>query len=164
MSVLAAFVSRMHETSPSSRTPTITQPKQEQMTPSIETDNDRYEAGLEVRRAVLGDDYVTKSLESATDFTEPVQRYVTQACWGDLWTRPGLDRRSRSLINLGMLTALGRLHELGVHVRAALNNGLTVSEIQEALLHTAIYCGVPATLEAFRVAKDIIESVEAGSS
>jgi 4-carboxymuconolactone decarboxylase len=115
----------------------------------------RYAAGLEVRREVLGPGYVDRSLESASEFSRPIQQYVTEACWGDIWTRPGLERKTRSLLNLAMLTALGRAHELGVHVRGALRNGCTTEEVQETLLQTAIYCGVPAALESFRVAERV---------
>ena len=118
--------------------------------------DDRFEAGLEVRRAVLGAEHVDRSLERASDFSRPMQELVTEYCWGTVWTRPGLDRRTRSLINLGMLTALGSGHELEVHVRAALTNGATVAEIQETLLQAAIYCGVPAGLEAFRRADAVL--------
>src|SRR3954465_14212643 len=107
------------------------------------SEDGRYDRGLQLRREVLGTDHVARSLENATTFTEPIQRLVTEYCWGEVWSRPGLDRRSRSLVNLGMITALNRNHELGIHVRGALNNGLTREEIQEVLLQTAIYCGVP---------------------
>jgi 4-carboxymuconolactone decarboxylase len=103
---------------------------------------------------------VKRSLESASEFSRPIQELVTEYCWGAIWTRPGLARRDRSLINLGMLTALGRSHELGVHVRGAVVNGCTKREIQEALLQATIYCGVPAGMEAFRVADSVIEALE----
>ena len=118
--------------------------------------DDRFEAGLEVRRAVLGAEHVDRSLERASDFMRPMQELVTEYCWGTVWTRPGLDRRTRSLINLGMLTALGSGHELEVHVRGALTNGATATEIQETLLQAAIYCGVPAAMEAFRRADAVL--------
>lgn len=117
--------------------------------------SDRYAAGLEVRREVLGPAHVDRSLGSVTDFSRPIQEYVTEACWGDIWTRPGLPRKTRSMLNLALLTALGRSHELGVHVRGALRNGCTAEEIQEVLLQTAVYCGVPAALESFRVAERV---------
>lgn len=125
------------------------------------TPDERYEAGLAVRREVVGSAYVDAALANATDFSEPIQTFVTEYCWGAVWTRPGLDRRSRSLLNLGMLTALNRSHELGVHVRGALNNGLTREEIQEALLQTAVYVGVPAALESFRVAQRVFDELDA---
>jgi len=118
--------------------------------------DERFEAGLEVRRAVLGAEHVDRSLERASDFMRPMQELVTEYCWGEVWTRPGLDRRTRSLINLGMLTALGSGHELEVHVRGALTNGATATEIQETLLQAAIYCGVPAAMEAFRRADAVL--------
>jgi 4-carboxymuconolactone decarboxylase len=115
-----------------------------------------YERGRTVRGEVLGSHHVERSLANASDFSRPMQELVTEYCWGVVWARPGLERRDRSLINLGMLTALNRSHELAVHVRGALTNGCTVSEIQETLLQAAIYCGVPAAMEAFRVAEDAI--------
>jgi 4-carboxymuconolactone decarboxylase len=124
---------------------------------------DRFEQGLEVRREVLGGEHVDRSLATASDFMRPMQEFVTEYCWGAIWTRPGLDRRTRSLINLGMLTALGKGHELEVHVRGALTNGVTETEIKEALLQAAVYCGVPAGLEAFRRADAVLASTrEAG--
>ena len=119
--------------------------------------SDRFEEGLAVRRAVLGAEHVDRSLEQASPFSRPMQELVTEYCWGAVWTREGLDRRTRSLVNLGMLTALGKSHELGAHVRGALTNGCTEQEIQEVLLQAAVYCGMPAGLEAFRVAEKAIE-------
>jgi 4-carboxymuconolactone decarboxylase len=117
---------------------------------------DRFEAGMRVRREVLGDAHVQRSLDAATPFSTPVQELVTEYCWGAVWDRDGLDRRTRSLLNLAMLTALGRNHELAVHVRGAVTNGATASEIQETLLQTAVYCGAPAALESFRVAEGVL--------
>ncbi|MFI5894141.1 carboxymuconolactone decarboxylase family protein [Actinoplanes sp. NPDC051513] len=122
-------------------------------------DESRRERGNKVRREVLGDAHVDRSMTQATDFTRVVQEYVTATCWGDIWSRDGLDRRTRSLINLAMLTALNRPHEFSVHVRGALRNGCTVTEIQEALLQTAAYCGAPAALESFRLAERVIQEV-----
>lgn len=127
----------------------------------VGTEDSRYERGLEVRREVLGPDHVARSLENATPFTEPMQKLVTEYCWGEIWSRPGLDRRARSLVNLSMITALNRNHELGLHVRGALNNGLSRDEIREVLLQTAIYCGVPAALESFRVAEQVMADIDA---
>lgn len=118
--------------------------------------SERLAAGMRVRREVLGDAHVQRSLDAATAFATPAQELVTEYCWGAVWDRDGLDRRTRSLLNLVMLTALGRNHELGLHVRGAINNGVTVQEIQEALLQAAVYCGVPAALEAFRVAEGVL--------
>jgi len=123
-------------------------------------ENERYEEGLRVRSEVLGAAHVKRSIEGASDFTRPIQELVTEYCWGRTWARPGLDRRSRSLVNLGMLTALGRSHELAVHVRGAVQNGCTRTEIQETLLQATIYCGVPAGMEAFRVAEAALEELE----
>ena len=116
----------------------------------------RYEDGMEVRREVLGSEHVDRATESATDFTRDLQQLITEYAWGTVWTRPGLDRRSRSLITLTALVARGHHEELALHVRAALTNGLTVDEIKETLLQTAIYCGVPAANTAFRIAQDVV--------
>jgi len=118
---------------------------------------DLFEKGLEVRRAVLGKEYVDKSISDADDFTQPLQELVTEYCWGSVWTRPGLPRKTRSLINLAMLTALNRPHEVKLHLRGALNNGCSKEEIMEVLLQTAIYCGVPAAVDSFRTAKEFFQ-------
>jgi 4-carboxymuconolactone decarboxylase len=117
------------------------------------------EQGARVRREVLGEEHVQRSLERASEFTRPMQEFVTEFCWGAVWSRPGLSRRDRSLVNLGMLAALGRSHELGVHVRGAISNGCTRAEIQEALLQVAVYAGVPAGMEAFRVAEATLDQL-----
>jgi 4-carboxymuconolactone decarboxylase len=119
-----------------------------------------YGRGLEVRREVLGADYVDTAIDGASPFTRAMQELVTEYCWGGVWSRPGLDRRTRSLLNLGMLTALNRSHELAGHVRGALNNGCTEAEIQETLLQAAVYCGMPAGMEAFRVADRVLEEAK----
>lgn len=119
-----------------------------------------YEEGLAMRKEVLGTSHVERSLGQVTEFSRPIQELVTEYCWGAVWTREGLDRRSRSLINLAMLTALNRSHELGVHVRGAINNGVTEQEIQEVLMQTAIYVGVPAALESFRVAEKVLNELK----
>jgi 4-carboxymuconolactone decarboxylase len=119
----------------------------------------RFEAGLAVRKEVLGAAHVERSMANVSEFSRPVQEYVTRACWGDVWSRPGLDRRTRSLLNLVMLTALNRPHELAVHVRGAITNGATVEEIQETLLHATVYCGAPAGLEAFRIAEKVLSEL-----
>jgi 4-carboxymuconolactone decarboxylase len=110
--------------------------------------------GRRTRGEVLGEGHVRRALENASEFSRPMQELVTEYCWGDVWSRPGLPRRDRSLINLAMLTALNRSHELAVHTRGAIRNGCTPDEIQETLLQTAIYCGVPAAMEAFRVVEE----------
>jgi len=117
-------------------------------------DKQRFERGLATRRAVLGRDYVDAAIAAADDFNRPMQELVTEYCWDEIWNRPGLDRRTRSLLNLAMLTALNRPHELKLHVRGALNNGATKDEVREVFLQAAIYCGVPAAIDAFRVAKE----------
>lgn len=123
-----------------------------------------YQDGMAVRRQVLGDTYVDASLAKADDFTLPLQALVTQYCWGTVWTRPGLPRQTRSLVNIGMLTALGRIDELAAHVRGAIHNGCSREEIQEVLLQTAIYCGVPAALEATRAAQAVLQSLDAAAT
>ena len=110
---------------------------------------------------MLGAEYVDKSIDKVDDFMVPMQKMTTEWCWGETWTRGVLDRRTRSVLNLVMLTALNRPDEIRLHVRGALNNGLTVQEIQEVLVHTCIYCGVPAALDAFKVAKEVIDQVAA---
>jgi 4-carboxymuconolactone decarboxylase len=120
------------------------------------TRKELYETGLGIRREVLGREYVDNSLKNATDFNRPFQELVSEYCWGAVWSRPGLTRRERSMINLAMLTALGRTHEVELHVRGALNNGLTQEQISEVLLQTAIYCGVPAALDSYRVASKVL--------
>jgi 4-carboxymuconolactone decarboxylase len=117
--------------------------------------------GLETRKAVLGAEHVERSMNGVSDFARPMQDLVTEYCWGAIWTRDGIDRKTRSLVNLGMLTALGRNHELGVHVRGAINNGCTPDEIREVLMQTAIYVGVPAALESFRTAEQVLRGMGA---
>jgi 4-carboxymuconolactone decarboxylase len=124
------------------------------------TDGDRFQAGLEMRRKVLGAAHVDRSLANSSEFAKPMQELVTEYCWGEVWTRPGLSARERSLLNLAMLTALSRGEELKLHVRGALNNGCTEEEIQEVFLQAAIYCGVPAALTSFRIAEAEIEEYE----
>jgi 4-carboxymuconolactone decarboxylase len=119
-----------------------------------------FEKGLATRREVLGAEYVDKSIQSADDFNRPMQELVTQYCWGDVWNRPGLDRRTRSMLNLAMLSALNRPHELKLHVRGALRNGVTKDEIKEVLLQVAIYCGVPAAIDGFRTAREALKEAE----
>ena len=119
--------------------------------------NNAFEKGLATRTQVMGKDFVSKGFDNATEFTLPMQHYITQNAWGDVWQRPGLDLKTRSLITIAMLTALGKQHELKGHVRGALNNGASVTEIQEVLLHASIYCGVPTAVEAFRSAAEVID-------
>ena len=119
--------------------------------------SDTYDRGMEVRREVLGDDHVDRAIAGTTPFTADFQDLITRYAWGEIWARPGLDRRTRSCITLTALVALGRDHELALHVRAALRNGLTPDEIKEVLLHSAIYCGVPAANAAFAIAQQVLE-------
>lgn len=120
------------------------------------TETNLLDVGLEVRRAVLGAEHVDRSLEQASAFSRPMQELVTEYCWGAVWARPGLEHKTRSLLNIAMLTALDRPHELRLHLHGALNNGVTAKEIQEVLLQAAIYCGVPAAMDAFRVAEEVL--------
>jgi len=121
---------------------------------------DSHERGMAVRREVLGDEHVDGAIERTTDFTAAFQDLITRYAWGEIWSRPGLDRRTRSLITLATLVALGREEELAMHVRAAVRIGVTPDEIKEVLLHSAIYCGVPAANGAFAVAQRVLDDVE----
>lgn len=118
-----------------------------------------FEKGLKTRREVLGAAYVDASIANADDFNMPMQELVTEYCWNEVWNRPGLDRRTRSIMNLCMITALNRPHELKLHVRGAINNGLTKDDIKEVFLQTAIYCGVPAAIDSFRNAKEVFKEM-----
>jgi 4-carboxymuconolactone decarboxylase len=120
---------------------------------------DLFDRGLELRREVLGAEYVDASIANADDFNRPMQELVTQFAWGEIWSRPGLDRRTRSLLNLAMITALNRPHELELHVRGAANNGVTVDEMREVFLQTAVYCGMPAALDSFRTARKVLKEM-----
>jgi len=122
---------------------------------AVATKSTVYKKGLKIRRAVLGRKYVDASIKAADDFNRPFQELVTEYCWGAVWGRPGLSRKTRSLINLAMLTALNRPHEVKLHIKGALNNGVSKDEIREVLLQTAIYCGVPASLDSFRIAREV---------
>jgi 4-carboxymuconolactone decarboxylase len=117
-----------------------------------------FQQGLATRKQVMGDDFVANAFGNATDFSLPIQHYITKNAWGDVWQRPGLDMKTRSLITVAMLTALGKQHELKGHVRGALNNGASQQEIQEVLLHASIYCGLPAAVEAFRTAASVVDN------
>ncbi len=122
---------------------------------------EQFEAGLATRREVLGNDYVDRALASADEFSRPLQELVTEFAWGTVWQRPGLPRRDRSLMTVVMLVALNRPHELRLHLRGALNNGLSREEIREALLHAAVYCGMPAAVDAFRAAREVFAEIDA---
>ncbi len=121
-------------------------------------ESDLYKNGLAARRQVLGDEYVDRSLATADDFTRDLQTLITEFAWGKIWTRPGLDRKTRSLLSVAILTALNRPHELAIHLRGALNNGCTRDEIREVLLQAGPYCGLPAALDGFRVAREVLDS------
>ena len=121
--------------------------------------SEKFERGLKTRKEVLGEEYVNRSLEAATDFNWPMQELTTEYCWDNIWNRPGLDRRTRSVLNLGMLCALNRPHELKLHIRGALNNGLTKAEITEILLQVGVYCGVPAAIDGFRNANEVFKEL-----
>jgi 4-carboxymuconolactone decarboxylase len=125
--------------------------------------DDPYEAGMRVRREVLGDAHVDRSIEATTDFNAPFQDFITRYAWGSVWARDGLDRRMRSALTLALLMALGRENELAMHVRAARTNNLTVEEISEVLLHTAVYAGVPAANAAFAIAQRVLADEDAGT-
>jgi 4-carboxymuconolactone decarboxylase len=126
-----------------------------------EYEGEKFANGLEVRRAVLGAEYVDNSLARADEFMRAFQKITTEYCWGEIWTRPGLDRKHRSMLNLAMLTALNRPNELRLHLRGALTNGVTREEIKEILLQACIYCGIPAGLDAFKQAAEVFKEVDA---
>lgn len=117
-----------------------------------------YDKGLATRTAVLGADYVQGAINRATDFTKPLQDQVTRHAWGNTWQRDGIDLKTRSIVTVSMLVALGKMHELKIHVRGALNNGVTVQELQEIFLHASVYCGFPAAVDAFRAASEVIDA------
>lgn len=123
-------------------------------------DKPTFERGLEIRKSVLGKEFVENAIKSADDFNRPFQELVTEYCWGAVWGRQGLSKRERSLLNLAMLSALNRPHELKMHIRGALTNGLSRDEIREVLMQVAIYCGVPAGVDAFRVARETFAELD----
>ena len=116
-----------------------------------------YDRGLELRKQVMGQAYVARALSGVTGFSEAIQDHITRKAWGDVWQRPGLDLKTRSMITVAILTALGKQHELKGHVRGALNNGVTAQELQELLLHAAVYCGIPTAVDAFRTAAEVVD-------
>ena len=123
-------------------------------------DKQLLENGLDVRKAVLGKDYVENAMKNADDFNRPFQEFISEYCWGAIWTRPGLPRKTRSLLNLAMLTALNKPHELKLHIKGAINNGVTREEMQEVFMQAAVYCGVPAGVESFRVAREVFAELD----
>jgi 4-carboxymuconolactone decarboxylase len=126
--------------------------------------SDLFERGLKLRREVLGAEYVDGSLKNANDFMMAFQHITTEWCWGYAWGRPGLDKKTRSMLNLAMLTALGKSAEIKLHVRGAINNGLSVDEIKEVLLHATVYCGIPSGLDAFKTANEVLKDMGKVSS
>jgi 4-carboxymuconolactone decarboxylase len=123
-------------------------------------DNKRYEQGMKVRRAVLGDEHVDRAVATTTDFNRDFQDYITRNAWGEIWARPGLPRHTRSLLTLAMMVALNRAEEFRMHLKAAFNNGVTRDQIKEVLLQTAVYCGVPAANSAFHIAADVFKEMD----
>jgi 4-carboxymuconolactone decarboxylase len=119
-------------------------------------DRETFDKGLKTRREVLGDFYVDKAMNTADDFNLPMQELMTTYCWGEVWNRPGLDRKTRSMLNLAMIAALNRPHEFKAHVRGAINNGVSKEEIREVLLQVMIYCGAPAGVDSFRMAREVL--------
>ena len=124
-------------------------------------DRERYEKGMEVRRAVLGDEHVNRSLQNTSDFNREFQELITRYAWGEIWTRPGLPRHTRSLTVIATLVALNRPEELRMHIRAAFNNGVTRDDIKEVLLQSAVYCGLPAANSAFHAAEEVFAQMSA---
>jgi 4-carboxymuconolactone decarboxylase len=122
-------------------------------------DREMFEKGLAIRRAVLGADYVDKAIAAADDFSRPMQELTTQYCWGEVWGRSTFDRKTRSIINLAMIAALNRPHELRIHIKGALTNGLTKEDIREVFLQVAIYCGIPAGVDSFRAAQEVFKEL-----
>lgn len=121
--------------------------------------SEKFERGLKTRKTVLGAEYVDRSLEQADDFSWAMQQLTTEWCWDEIWNRPGIDRRSRSILNLGMIAALNRPHELKLHIRGAINNGLTKDELKEIFLQIGVYCGVPAAMDSFRIAREVFKEM-----
>jgi 4-carboxymuconolactone decarboxylase len=121
--------------------------------------SEKFERGLVTRRAVLGSEYVDASIDRADSFGWPLQQLTTEWCWDEVWNRAGLDRRSRSILNLGMISALNRPDELKLHIRGAINNGVTKDEILEIVLQVAVYCGMPAALDTFRIAREVMRDM-----
>ncbi len=118
--------------------------------------NEKFNKGLKTRREVLGDSYVNNSLSKADEFTMEIQKLATEYCWDEIWNRPGLDRKSRSILNLGMLASMNKEKELKAHIKGAINNGLSKDELKEIFLQVAIYCGLPVALENFRLAQEVL--------
>lgn len=124
-------------------------------------DKQLFETGMEIRKSILGKEFVEKSFAAADDFSRPHQELVTEYCWGAVWGRPGLERKTRSLLNLAMISALNRPHELKMHVAGALRNGVSREEIREVFMQVTIYCGVPAGVDSFRIAREVFAEIDA---
>ena len=122
-------------------------------------DKETFEKGLKIRKEVLGAEFVENAFATADDFNRPLQELVTEYCWGAVWGRPGLDKKSRSMLNLAMISALNRPHEVKIHVKGAIKNGLTKNDIMEVFLQVAIYCGVPAAVDSFRIAREAFKEM-----
>jgi 4-carboxymuconolactone decarboxylase len=120
-----------------------------------------FDDGLALRKAVLGDEYVDRSIRAADDFTRPLQKLITEWCWGEVWGQPSLPLKTRSMLNIAMLAALNRPNELKLHVRGAINNGLTAADVQAVLLHASVYCGIPAALDSTKVAHEVLKEMGA---
>jgi 4-carboxymuconolactone decarboxylase len=129
------------------------------MTSAKKEQTEKFVKGLKTRKEVLGAEYVDRAIENANEFTWPMQQLVTEYCWDEVWNRPGLDRRSRSILNLGMISALNRQNELKLHVRGAINNGLTKEELTEIFMQVAIYCGVPAAIDSLKTANEVLKEM-----
>lgn len=127
------------------------------MTEDLPGSHEKFDEGLKIRREVLGSEYVGASIDNAGEFSMPIQKLITEYCWGEVWARPGLDRKTRSLINIAMLTALNRPHEVKLHIQGAVNNGCSEEEIREVILQSAIYCGVPACIDTMKIAKEVLK-------
>ena len=121
-------------------------------------DDTAFQAGIATRTQVMGSEFVDRAFGNATDYTQPMQEFITRNAWGNVWQRPGLDLKTRSLVTVAMLTALGKQHELKGHVRGALNNGATPEELREVMLHATVYCGFPTAIDAFRTVTEVVES------
>jgi 4-carboxymuconolactone decarboxylase len=126
--------------------------------------NETYERGLAIRKSILGEAYVDNAIANADDFTRPMQDLVTEYCWGAVWGREGLERKLRSVVNLAMISALNRPHELKLHIKGALNNGVSKTEIREILLQVGVYCGFPAGIDAFRTAREVFAELDAAEA
>jgi 4-carboxymuconolactone decarboxylase len=134
-------------------------PSPSQQARQARPDDTAFQAGIDTRTQVMGTEFVDRAFGNATDYTLPMQEFITRNAWGNVWQRPGLDLKTRSLVTVAMLTALGKQHELKGHVRGALNNGATPEELREVMLHATVYCGFPSAIDAFRTVTEVVESL-----